>query len=480
MNKKLTNTLLLLGIVGLLLAYFFTVANLPQRLYTSGQQEYLSYNNSRSLIQNAPVLNFMGAAGAMEGAGLIAQMPDSESHVRTILTARYEEQQGLSVTVYDLEFEGQYRLFGSASSETSVEMVFPFPGNLDTLHDVQLLVDGEEPLDASYTTQGIRWQTTLLANDVRQVTIRYKANGANSFSYGIPRDQRIPIDIEIVVNGLTGSSIPKTSLPTTGHVAENGSEVFTWNYTGLIADRDIQLSLPARLSFAQRMALLQDDFRTLAGLAPFLVGLYVACLGGLLSLAGTPFRLDECLLSGVGLALFYPLLTFASGVLGVILASIISLLLVAGLQFLFLGLAIGWRQIWKPLGMLLLIFLVFFSLGTLLPWRGLLLSSGGLLLVAVFMLYYARRTVVPAPVAPISPVECPPEAEPEPLQAQASPGYAFCLHCGQVLEEAHKFCPTCGHNAETVQVCAHCNQRQYIPPEIPSVHCVHCGQLISG
>ena len=42
--------------------------------------------------------------------------------------------------------------------------------------------------------------------------------------------------------------------------SEDG-ELWTWHYEALIADRNIRLDLPARLSFAQRVAQLQDDFQ---------------------------------------------------------------------------------------------------------------------------------------------------------------------------------------------------------------------------
>jgi len=302
MGNKLTNGLLLLGIVGLLLVYFFIVNDLPGRIYTSAQQEYLDYNYRLSVAQSGPTLNLVTSGDAGGTPDMFTLMPSGESRVQATLNARYEEQQGVSVTVYDLEFQGQYRLTGSTSPTATVELFFPFPGNLETLHDVRFLVDDVEPPDANYTTRGISWRTILQSGETRQIDISYKANGANSFAYGLSRDQRSQIDVTVTVAGLSGSSVPRTSLPTTGNTSADERETFTWNYTGLIANRDIQLSLPARLSFAQRIAQLQDEFLALAGLAPFLVGLFVACLAGLFSLSSVRFRLEGYLLAGLGLA----------------------------------------------------------------------------------------------------------------------------------------------------------------------------------
>ena len=136
---------------------------------------------------------------------------------------------------------------------------------------VQYDLDGEEPPDAEYTLQGIGWLTDLEAGEEHQIAISYKADGANSFAYGLAQGQRSDeLDVTVSVSGLTGSEVPRTSLPTTATEVADAGETFTWDYTGLIPNRDIRLTLPSRLSFAQRVAQLQGDFRLMAVLAPFL------------------------------------------------------------------------------------------------------------------------------------------------------------------------------------------------------------------
>src|SRR3990172_3622555 len=122
MGNKLTNGLLLLGIVGLLLVYFFIVNDLPGRIYPSAQQEYLDYNYRLSVAQSGPTLNLVTSGDAGGTPDMFTLMPSGESRVQATLNARYEEQQGVSVTVYDLEFQGQYRLTGSTSPTATVEL----------------------------------------------------------------------------------------------------------------------------------------------------------------------------------------------------------------------------------------------------------------------------------------------------------------------------------------------------------------------
>lgn len=473
----LVNVVLLMGLVGLLAAYLAVVVDLPSRVYTVAQREYLSYNYGRSITQAAPTLAIVETKDQVEATILAAR----ESRVRATLDARYEEREGVSVTVYDLEFCSEYIVAYPGSNVTAtVTLFFPFPSNLETLHEVSFLVDGEEPPEAQYTLQGIGWQTEMEAGKEHRIAISYQADGANSFSYGVAQGQRSDVlDVTVTVLGLEGSEVSRTSLPTTGRDVVDRGETFTWDYAGLIANRDIRLTLPSRLSFAQRVAHLQGDFSRMAVFAPFLVGLFLASLAGLLRLGGVSLRLESYLLMGCVLALFYPLLTFLSGVIDLVPAASLAFLIVSGLVLLFLGLMGGWRQTWWRGGLLLVIFLGIFSLGMLTPWRGLLFTGGALLLLGTFMIAYARQPKVtePEPVSPEAP-EPEPMTETSPPEEVPEPISRHCPHCGRGLAEDHQFCPGCGREISYFRTCAQCGHEQYVSPDLEAAHCVHCGSLL--
>jgi hypothetical protein len=504
MTKNLIRSLLVSGLlfvvlIGLLMTYFAVVSDLPAQVYTRRQREYLSYNYQRSVAQQAPVLNVLKVEEQTVQAGEQIQaaiLPGRDSWVRATLVARYEEQEGVSATIYDLDFQGKYQLVHASPTTSTVELFFPFPNNLETLHDVEFLVDGAEPPQVQFTTQGISWQTVLQAGEEHEIVISYKADGANSFTYGLPRNQRSNMDIVIRVVGLTGSQIPRAFLPYTANEVDGDGETFAWKYTGLIADRDIKLTLPTQLSFTQRLAQLQDEyFRTLAGLAPFLVSLFLISLFGVFHLSGVRLQLEGYLLIGCGLALFYPLFTFLSGMVGITLAGILALPLISSLLLVFLGLALGWRQVWWQVGSLLFIFLGVFSLGMLTPWRGLLLTSGGLLLIAIFMLLYARyRSTItesePVPPSveddsalesalPAAEVVTEPEPVPTPDEPQPELAHRYCPYCAYELKEDYSFCPGCGHDTNQFRRCASCGHEQLVPAELEPVYCLNCGQLLS-
>jgi hypothetical protein len=497
----LASGILLVGLIGALIFNLVIVSDLPSRVYTAEQLAYLDYNRSRSIKQVAPSWNVVTAEGSIQPA-LLSYV--RETRVRASLHARYEELEGVSATVYDLDFRGEYHLVYDGPLDTIIQLFFPFPDNLETLHEVRLLVDGEEPPEVQYTTSGISWQAVLRPGEQRQVHITYQADGANSFAYGLYHGQRSDVDVAITVAGLVGSTVPKTSLPVTKHEATDDGEILTWDYAGLIIDRDVQFTLPTRLSFAQRIAELQDDFRVLVGMAPFLVALFLISLAAVFYLARVRLELKSYLLAGCGMALFFPLLIFLSGIVDLIPAAILALVLVSGLLLVFFGLTVGWQQARWRVGLLLIIFLGFFSLGLLTPWQGLMLTSGGLLLVGTLMLHYALRPPVPEP-EPVPPLandvservpalsqegataepesaslsdETSPESDPALLPDEVAPGPAdfYCPYCARAQADDYLFCPGCGHDTEHFRRCTVCGVRQLVPTELAPAHCVHCGE----
>lgn len=485
------STMLIIGVLfaslfGLLGLYMVIVSDLPARVYTSAQQEYLSYNKARSIYQVAPTWNVVAPG---EEEVVPAVLSDWESRVEASLEARYEEQERVSVTVFDLDFQSDYKFsYPGPAITTTVELYFPFPSNLQTLHNVSFLVDGEEPPDANYTVNGISWETTLKAGEKHDIAIGYRADGAYSFGYGLNRDRRSNVDITFDVSGLTDSEVPRSSLPPSDKEERQNGESFVWKYPGLIPSRDIQLVLPRQLSFAQQVAQLQSGFRLLAGLAPFLVFGFILSLYGLFRLKDISLGLGEYLLVGLCLALFFPALTFLSGLFGLVPAALLAFLAISCLVIAFLGLSVGWRETWQSAAWLLFIFLGIFSLGMFTPWRGLVLTGGALIFVAIFMISFARRPRAEEP-EPDLVAESPPqevgsepqieEPGPPPIEETPEPS-RHCPRCGRALADDHAFCPGCGYEARVIHRCSRCGHDQLIREDIEAAYCMRCGEALEG
>lgn len=498
------STVLGLILLGLIIAFVAVVGNLRTQVYTPSQRHFIEDNVYKNIAQRGVEVNFVAPAGALMPASIGAL----DNHISVVLDVRYEDREGVTLTFYDLDFVGLYRIAnttqamhsetqaGEVSTSTiTAELFFPFPGTVDMLHNVQFLVGGEEPADAQYSLQGIRWQTTLSPKEEREIEVRYKAKGVGSFAYSLDHNRRIRnLDAEIKVRGVSGTEVPNHALAPSAHTPSDDGDVFSWQYQGLIAEQDIAIELPARLSLSQKVEKMSPLFADLSFLAPALMVVFLACLGIALRVSEIRLRLEHYLLMGLGFFLFYPLLIFLASVLGLTAAAALSLLVIGGLVLAFLRKVESTPQPWIYAALLLVVFLGLFSLGLLTRWRGLLLTAGSILLVGFFM-QLATRLKAREPVSPSTPLE---EGEPTAIEAvpdvevEAETEEAaekeepiahvteatfekFCPRCGRGLLPDYTFCPGCGHDEWAFLACQHCGRQHYATDRESLAFCPSCG-----
>jgi hypothetical protein len=534
-KRWLISVVLFVTLVVLMFVYVVATSRLAgSSVYVADQRQALVVHERMNLSQSAPISNFYveGKAGELEAIqadqsyGAAATMGAAECRVRATLDARYEEVEGVTTTVYDLEFEGTYLLrYEGSVPTTTLELVFPFPNGLDTLNQVYFLVDGKEPGDVRYSLDNITWWTELASGEEREVTVRYQARGVGSFTYALDHNRRLEdLDVEIAVHGLDDSEVPDDYLPTTSvdDVESVTGERFAWRYEALIADRDVRVVLPARSGFVQRVEKLQEPLGALSRFSPLLVAFFVACLAGVHRLDGVRLPIEHYLLAGLGFFLFYPALVFLSGVFELGLAAAVALPVITALLVIFVGRATASRRAAWQMALLCGVFFGLFSLGMMSRLRGLLFTAGGLLLVGVFMVLLARRRPVQAPPRPGPLPEKPPEPlaphstepesgsdrdsgheatepregepetedpacveltanpddglESEPPVAEPPPLKRYCPHCGTGLDDAFSFCPGCGRDAKLFRCCPACGAEHYVPAEAELAHCPLCGE----
>ena len=494
MIKRWLSSVILLLVLGVLIAaYVLIVSDLQGEVYTPDLQRALVVHRRLNLTQAAPLWNVYTWDETAGAPALGATLGAVDCQVRATLDARYEEVEGVTTTAYDLDFDGTYRLrYAGPAPTTTLELIFPFPEGLDTLNRVYFLVDGAEPSDAQYSLSGITWRTEVEAGEEREIVVRYCARGVGSFRYALDHNRRLEnLDVEIVVRGLTGSEVSGSSLPTTAVENAEEGERFVWHYDALIADRDVQITLPERPGFVQRVEQLREPLRRLSLASPVILLFFIVCLAGMHRLSGVRLLFQHYLLAGIGFFLFYPALTFLCGVLDLALAAAVALAAVTTLLLAFLARVAGWRRTWWQTLLLVTIFLGLFSLGTMSRWRGLLLTTGGLLLVGAFMQLIARQwRQRPSEIEAIEEIEPTsqesPAIEPQPelglTPATMSPEPAappppsrYCPHCGAPLDETFAFCPACGRDARLFRRCPACGSEHYVPPEADLSHCPTCG-----
>ncbi|NIM95395.1 MAG: hypothetical protein GTO18_16995 [Anaerolineales bacterium] len=468
---------LLIVLVGFLLVYTNVSRRYPIWISLPRTPSYEQEARLMSIEQLSPVLNYMSDEGMFQ-PGIISWRA---SRVRALLTVQGNEEDDKIAVPYDLEFHGEYQLILPNSQQNAIEVLFPFPRNLETLHDVQFLVDGDEPENVEYSTSGIRWQDEFISKEEHTISIRYKAEGAYTFTYELPKEQRTDVDVEITVVGLTGSSIPEASLPPLEIESGDDAEKVTWEYANLIDTRNIQIELPREQTFSRRIAEVQFELSDLLNRAPFIIGATMAALAVTFRLRGTRLKIETYLLLGLGLVFFFPLVIFLSGIIGVMAGSLLALLITIGLLVVFLSQTVGWDQIGWQTVLVLVVFLGLFGLGLLTEWSGLLTTVGGVLMLGVFMVLYARRQKNLMELEPIQAQEETEEIEPSPAPEPDLPSgpTLHCPQCSQGLEDDVNFCPSCGYETKQIVRCGHCGREQFPPTGFEVAYCLGCGEVLS-
>ena len=469
---------LIVIVAGVLAVYRSAAEALPSHLYTPEAIEFITFNETRRIYQLAPTWNLLGSAYP----AIPMSFPGQESCIVATLHARFQDFENTTVTLYDLDFRGEYLLAHSGPDSLLLEVYFPFPSNLQTLHEVTFLVDGDEPEDVSYGLDGIRWQSVLEPGDERRIVVAYKADGASSFTYALQQGTRSDVEVKILIDGLAGSQVPSTSLAASSIDTQGDSEVFTWAYKGLIPDRDIQVLLPTGRDLTQRLLQLQGDFRDLAVAAPFLVALYVLSLAGVFHFSEVRLRVEGYLLAGLAAALFFPALTFLSAVFPLVAAFALAFASITGLVLAFLAAMAGRQRTWWRGGLVSVACLGLLSFGLLTPWRGLSASLGGIVLVGTFMVLFARRRIS-APLQPATgaSMDTEPGTPERPTLTEAvrepehGPAPLHCPSCSHVLETGYSYCPGCGQDAQRIRRCSDCGYAQIGAPDLSSLFCLNCG-----
>jgi hypothetical protein len=479
--------LLLLILVGLLGAYGLVGTRVPTWVPTSAYPVFEADARLSSIAQLAPILNYLSAEGFIEAG----EMSWRSSRVRANLTVQSGDDAENGGLLYDLVFHGEYQLILPDSDLNTVEVIFPFPRNLQTLHDVQFLVDGEEPDEVEFSTGAVRWQDEFFSREEHTITIRYQAEGAQTFSYVLPKEQRTDVDVQVTIVGLAGSTVSETSLPPANIESTDESETVIWEYTNLIDNRNIEISLPVKPTFSQRLSQVQSQLHDFTASAPIVVGSALLALAVLFHMSGTRLKLESYLLIGCSLAFFFPMVHFSSALIDLLAGSIISLVITIGVIALFLRQTAGWDQTGRSTVVVLSIFLGVFALGLITEWRGLLFTSGGVVLLGLFMVRYARgqrtrETLEPAPFTNDEMYAAPVQLLDEDLEAvSATPSAHYpeqrqfhCPRCAHGLGHDANFCPECGYETKQIRICDSCGHEQLPPLGLTPSYCLSCGEVM--
>ncbi|MCK4323695.1 MAG: inner membrane CreD family protein [Armatimonadetes bacterium] len=395
--------------------------------------------------------------------------------VRLTVAAKYGDEEDADLRRYEATFEATYVIRNKKDKKTTLVVYFPYPASADTLPDAAVHVNGKDPENVEYTQQGVSWETTFLPEQIKEITVKYRAFGTEDFAYALDHGERIrDLDMSVTVSGTERPpELGQSLLPTTPLTRAHDSFTVEWKYKDLLTSRDICIEIPARLlgsNVANRFpALLR------AGVATVVLFGMMLFIGGLVS--GKRVAAPQYVLIALALAVFYPMLLYLSehmrlsqafGICFVAVGLMVlgSLLRSHGLKF-----ALGYG------GLGLVILLGLFSAAALATRGAGALVTIGVLVLVGFAMYTVPRISIARP-KPLLPGVVPPhepgatreevtptgdadvadaagEQMPGPAPPKREPG-AFCAFCGAEVAQDFSFCPSCGETARVAEGCVQC------------------------
>jgi len=311
---------------------------------------------------------------------------------------------------YQLHFAGDYVLRNKADYAFRQTFLFPFPANTDAKWNTEVLVD-EKPVEAEFTPGGVTWAMDFKPGERRKVQIAYEARGKQEYVYELSKAGRLPkVNVEISVKGTRGRPelLADTLEPTKEEDQGEQSWRYTWQYDGLVADRDIALRFPDR-----RVAAAAATVLVRAPWVPLLLTLgFMLWIAVMAHLRGVRMRPVQYVAIAACFLLFAPAVFFFAELVALDWAYVGAAVVIAAMIALYALANVGPSFTAQYVVSALVLFLGTLGVVMLAPW----LAKATVvvaLLVVVGCLMLATRGPAPEPRAPLPPrAEAPPPPPP--------------------------------------------------------------------
>ncbi len=146
---------------------------------------------------------------------------------------------GAGRSYYRTVFVGQYILQNPLKQNVNLTFNFPLPVNSGTLADFEFLVAGVKIENADLSSGYFTWEGNLAALAKLELTVKYKNQGSNTWSYDFGQ-RREPIkNFGLKVNSPRSIKFLRGSLYPT-----NQSGALEWNLKNIITSQNVVLSFP--------------------------------------------------------------------------------------------------------------------------------------------------------------------------------------------------------------------------------------------
>lgn len=149
---------------------------------------------------------------------------------------------------YTNQFEGRYVIRNSEPVAQKIHFHFHFPVSNGTYDSVQLAIDGiAQPMQHN-PREGIRSLIELAPDEEKQISVRYRTRGLNTWNYHPGESGNLKSLNLTVKTNFTDVDYPSTSLSPTSYALIEGQGSITWKAENLLTQKSFGIILPQKLN----------------------------------------------------------------------------------------------------------------------------------------------------------------------------------------------------------------------------------------
>ncbi|MEW6687160.1 MAG: hypothetical protein AB1393_13315 [Candidatus Edwardsbacteria bacterium] len=363
---------------------------------SSGEVEQSMARNSKILFQEAPAINKSAVPTSNlsgEGDKMFPARPTvtagvEETDVTVVLTGDNPTELKNPDRAYNADFTADYAVKNRMRVGGEVSFYFPFPPNLGTLSEVELLVGNSEPENVEYNMEGITFWDNFKAGEEKKIKVRYQVRGMNSFHYGLEHGRRLRrLAFKLTVKGAEDIRLPADCLVPTSKEKKGNTWEVVWNKSKLITSSNIGVDLVPKRVLPAKLSQLASGWVVLL-LPFFLISIWLGARSREVKIGGLGY-----FFLSLGFLIFFPLPNLVSEVLTPFVSFILSFVLVLIVIIIYLSRLVGLKFAMSyaviPMGVLCGLFPL--AIGSVFPkLSSIFVVIGIVLLFAYFMVVSAK------------------------------------------------------------------------------------------
>jgi hypothetical protein len=355
---------------------------------SSGKDVISTKNWGGEIYQRAPV-----QYASLQGEEEIRKINDEEKLSKRLVSStrenilvkinvEYKKKGLITYNTYTVDFSGDYEFVNKGSEPEERFFTFKLPDNVIMFSNLKMSVN-EKLVEDDDISDGLNWSGILNPGEKSKINVQYSARGIDNWGYMLGKNiQHNNLDIDVII--VDGEAVlwEKSLSPTKTEITDE-SEKFSWQFTQLITDRGIGISVKKAM----------NPFiiaKNLSFFAPLSFFLYLVSLITMLIIRRKELHPVHFIFIGASYFVFNLLLSYLVQYISIPIAFGVSFIVSFSLIVSFLWRILDLRFTFIENGIFLILFLLIYPISFFTLNRGLILVISGVIALGMLMHLSAR------------------------------------------------------------------------------------------